>query len=78
MFPEGFLWKRGCSITRGDDLIVRAPIDGQLTSLDAEIGQNKNKGENGLLLELNLGWNHLRKKGALAIAKGSKMMLLEK
>ncbi len=28
-----------------DDLIVRAPIDGQLTSLDAEIGQNKNKGE---------------------------------
>lgn len=28
-----------------DDLIVRAPIDGQLTSLDVEIGQNKNKGE---------------------------------
>lgn len=27
------------------DLIVRAPIDGQLTSLDAEIGQSKNKGE---------------------------------
>ena len=27
------------------DLIVRAPIDGQLTALDAEIGQNKNKGE---------------------------------
>lgn len=27
------------------DLIVRAPIDGQLTSLDIEIGQNKNKGE---------------------------------
>ena len=27
------------------DLIVRAPIDGQLTSLDAEIGQQKNKGE---------------------------------
>jgi HlyD family secretion protein len=27
------------------DLIVRAPADGQLTSLDAEIGQNKNKGE---------------------------------
>jgi HlyD family secretion protein len=26
------------------DLIVRAPVDGQLTSLDAEIGQNKNKG----------------------------------
>lgn len=27
------------------DLIVRSPIDGQLTSLDAEIGQSKNKGE---------------------------------
>lgn len=27
------------------DLIVRAPIDGQLTSLDAEQGQSKNKGE---------------------------------
>jgi HlyD family secretion protein len=27
------------------DLIVRSPIDGRLTSLDAEIGQNKNKGE---------------------------------
>ena len=28
-----------------NDLIVRAPIDGQLTSLDAEVGQNKTKGE---------------------------------
>lgn len=28
-----------------DDLTVRAPVDGQLTALDAEIGQNKNKGE---------------------------------
>ena len=27
------------------DLIVRATVDGQLTSLDAEVGQNKNKGE---------------------------------
>ncbi|HLX92943.1 MAG TPA: HlyD family efflux transporter periplasmic adaptor subunit [Puia sp.] len=27
------------------DLIVRSPADGQLTSLDAEVGQNKNKGE---------------------------------
>ena len=27
------------------DLIVRAPVDGQLTSLDAEIGQSKPKGE---------------------------------
>ena len=30
---------------KSNDLIVRAPVDGQLTSLDAEIGQNKNKGE---------------------------------
>lgn len=28
-----------------EDLTVRAPIDGQLTSLSAEIGQSKNKGE---------------------------------
>ncbi|MDE3144521.1 MAG: HlyD family efflux transporter periplasmic adaptor subunit [Bacteroidota bacterium] len=28
-----------------DDLVVRAPIDGQLTSLDAEIEQNKKQGE---------------------------------
>jgi HlyD family secretion protein len=27
------------------DLIVRAPVAGQLTSLDAEVGQSKNKGE---------------------------------
>ncbi len=27
------------------DLIVRAPVNGQLTSLDAEIGENKNKGQ---------------------------------
>lgn len=28
-----------------DDLVVKAPVDGQLTSFDAEIGQNKNAGE---------------------------------
>lgn len=28
-----------------DDLILRSPVDGQLTSFDAEIGQNKNPGE---------------------------------
>lgn len=28
-----------------DDLIVRAPVEGQLTSFDAEIGQSKNVGE---------------------------------
>lgn len=28
-----------------EDLTVRAPVSGQLTSLDVEIGQNKNKGE---------------------------------
>jgi len=36
------------------DLIVRAPVDGQLTSLDAEIGQNKNK-ENTLDKLMYLG-----------------------
>ncbi len=30
---------------KSGDLLVRSPVDGQLTSLDAEIGQNKNKGE---------------------------------
>jgi HlyD family secretion protein len=30
---------------RVGDLIVRAPVDGQLTSLDAEIGESKNKGQ---------------------------------
>ena len=25
LFPIGFLWERGCSITSGDDLIVRIP-----------------------------------------------------
>lgn len=28
-----------------DDLVVKSPIDGQLTSLDAEIGESKNKGQ---------------------------------
>ncbi|UOB16073.1 efflux RND transporter periplasmic adaptor subunit [Abyssalbus ytuae] len=28
-----------------EDLVVKAPVDGQLTSLDAEIGQSKSKGE---------------------------------
>ena len=28
-----------------NDLIVRAPVDGQLTSLDAEIGQTKREGD---------------------------------
>ena len=28
-----------------EDLIVRSPVDGQLSSLDAEIGQSKNRGE---------------------------------
>ena len=30
---------------KAGDLIVRAPVDGQLTSLDAEVGESKNKGE---------------------------------
>ena len=38
------------------DLIVRAPVDGQLTSLDAEIGQNKNKGERLGQLDITTGF----------------------
>jgi len=38
------------------DLVVRAPIDGQLTSLDAEIGQNKNKGERLGQLDVTSGF----------------------
>jgi len=30
---------------KSGDLVVRSPVDGQLTSLDAEIGQNKKQGE---------------------------------
>jgi len=39
--------KKSLELMRNEvsDLIVKAPMDGQLTSLDAEIGQNKNKGE---------------------------------
>lgn len=36
-------------------LIVRAPIDGQLTSLDVEVGQNKNKGEHLGQIDVLLG-----------------------
>lgn len=39
-----------------EDLIVRAPIDGQLTSLDAEIGQSKNKGERLGQLDVTTGF----------------------
>jgi HlyD family secretion protein len=38
------------------DLIVRAPVDGQLTSLDAEIGQNKNKGERLGQIDVTTGY----------------------
>jgi len=38
------------------DLIVRAPVDGQLTSLDVEIGQNKNKGERLGQLDVQSGY----------------------
>ncbi len=38
------------------DLIVRAPVDGQLTSLDAEIGQSKNKGERLGQLDVTSGF----------------------
>ena len=38
------------------DLIVRAPVNGQLTSLDAEIGQSKNKGERLGQLDVTSGF----------------------
>lgn len=38
------------------DLIVRSPIDGQLTSLDAEIGQQKNKGERLGQIDVTTGY----------------------
>lgn len=38
------------------DLIVRSPIDGQLTSLDAEIGQNKNKGQRMGQIDVTSGY----------------------
>jgi HlyD family secretion protein len=38
------------------DLIVRAPVDGQLTSLDAEVGQSKNKGERLGQLDVTSGF----------------------
>ena len=49
------------------DLIVRAPLDGQLTSLDAEVGQSKNKGErlgqidvlNGFKVRVNIDEHYI-------------------
>jgi len=38
------------------DLTVRAPIDGQLTSFDAEIGQNKTKGEHLGQIDVSSGF----------------------
>ncbi len=38
------------------DLIVRAPVDGQLTSLDAEIGESKNKGQRLGQLDVTSGF----------------------
>ncbi|MFT3911699.1 MAG: HlyD family efflux transporter periplasmic adaptor subunit [Ferruginibacter sp.] len=38
------------------DLIVKAPVDGQLTSLDAEIGQNKNRGERLGQIDITTGY----------------------
>ena len=38
------------------DLVVRAPIEGQLTSMDAEIGQNKNKGERLGQIDVTTGY----------------------
>ncbi len=42
---EGAQMAMGVLRKKSGDLIVRSPVDGQLTSLDAEIGQNKKQGE---------------------------------
>lgn len=39
-----------------DNLVLRAPADGQLASLTAEIGQNKTKGENIGLVDVKEGY----------------------
>ena len=39
-----------------NDLIVRAPVDGQLTSMDAEVGQSKNKGEHLAQIDMISGF----------------------
>ncbi|MFT4203131.1 MAG: efflux RND transporter periplasmic adaptor subunit [Chitinophagaceae bacterium] len=41
---EGAQRALGLMKQKVEDLVVKAPVDGQLTSLDAEIGQNINKG----------------------------------
>lgn len=38
------------------DLVVKAPIDGQLTALDAEIGQSKNRGERLGQIDITSGY----------------------
>lgn len=38
------------------DLVVRAPVDGQLTALDVEIGQSKNKGERLGQIDITTGY----------------------
>jgi HlyD family secretion protein len=42
---EGAQMAMGVLRKKSGDLVVRSPVDGQLTSLDAEIGQNKKQGE---------------------------------
>jgi HlyD family secretion protein len=73
------------------DLIVRAPVDGQLTSLDAEIGQNKNKGErlgqidvtNGYKVRVDIDEHYLSRvfidlKGEALIAGKNYMLTIKK
>ncbi len=73
------------------DLIVRAPVDGQLTSLDAEIGQNKNKGErlgqidvtNGFKIRVDIDEHYLSRvftdlKGEALIAGKNYILTIKK
>lgn len=73
------------------DLIVRAPVDGQLTSLDAEVGENKNKGErlgeidmlNGFKVRANIDEHYISRiytglKGSFSFADTTYNLVIKK
>ncbi len=73
------------------DLVVRAPIEGQLTSLDAEVGENKNKGErlgeidvlNGFKVRANIDQHYISRiyiglKGTFAFADTTYNLVIKK
>ncbi|MFI2741632.1 efflux RND transporter periplasmic adaptor subunit [Zhouia sp. PK063] len=73
------------------DLIVRAPVAGQLTSLDAEIGQSKSKGErlgqidvlNGYKVRADIDEHYISRiytgqKGTLSLGNDSYTLVIKK